>query len=181
MNEICTVLHTEDGRVLGIQYPKLIDSTEGLGELLHLLDGKSKYFERYELVLAVPVGFGIASVLDDEKKPMDNYPFLRLMISEDFPNLIDGSKNRLLNHLCTRYKVWLGNLGSGTRTNLVAVMEHCFDGLVLDRTFTQANADKGIFPVMLREIQKYTTHLIVPGISTGRYRPIRLKHIEQLI
>lgn len=185
MDGFCTVLHTsDDGKIFGLALEVKIESTERFIELLQFIEGKARYFEQHELLLIVPIGFDIASLLSHEmniSKLMDVYPFIRLMITEDFPNLLDGRKNRLPDHLSTQYKLWLGNLGSGARTNLAAVMEGCFDGLVLDRQFTNGNKDKGIFPVVLNEMSKYTNHLIVPGINTGRYRDVRLAHIEQLM
>ena len=172
----CTVLHTPDGKIIGLQLEGQIDSTDLFIELLQYIEGKAKYIEGHDLVLVLPIGFGIASVLNEI-----THPFIRLMITEDFPNLVDGRKNRLLDHLSTQYRLWLGNLGSGARTNLVAVMDGCFEGLVLDNAFTSANRDKAIFPAVLNEMNKYTTHLIVPGINSGRYRPVRLSQIDQLM
>lgn len=184
MDAFWTVLHNEDGKIIGLQCQEKIESTDQLITLLHFVEGKAKYIEEHELLVVLPIGFGIASLLSHEtniSKLLETYPFIRLLINEDFPNLIDGRKNRLLEHLSTSYKLWLGNLGSGVRTNLIAVMEGCFNGLVLDERFTQGNRDKAIFPAVIHEMSKYTNNLIVPGINTGRYRPLRLWHIEQLM
>ncbi|MEN4576453.1 hypothetical protein ABEH22_13785 [Pantoea agglomerans] len=184
MSAFWTVLHSEDGKIIGLQYQGQIESTDQFINLMHFIEGKARYIERHNPVLVLPIGFSIASVLGYEtniSKLLDTYAFIRLMISEEFPNLIDGRKNRLLDELSQRYKLWLGNLGSGARTNLIAVMEGCFDALILDERFTQGNRDKAIFPAVLNEMSKYTNNLIVPGFNTGRYRPVRLSHIEQLM
>lgn len=173
MEAFCSVLNNVDGQIIGLQYQGNFSR-----ELLEGLEDKVQYFMDHNLVLVVPLDFQTVSVLDHEH---DSYPFLRLMINEDFPNLIDGRKNRLLDELSQIYKLWLGNLGSGARTNLKAVMEGCFDGLILDTSFAAGNKDKAIFSAVLNEMNKYTNNLIVPGINTGRYRPVRLKHIEQLM
>ncbi|MCW6030179.1 hypothetical protein [Pantoea sp. JK] len=184
METFLKVLHTADGKIIGLQLEKQIESTDQFITLLHSIEGKAAYLEQHDLMLVTPIGFSIASLLSYEtnlSKLLDTYPFIRLMLTEDFPNLIDGRRNRLLNELCDRYKLWLGNLGSGVRTNLIAVMEGGFEGLIFDTAFTEGNQDKAIFPAVLNEMNKYTNNLIVPGINTGRYRPIRLKHIEQLM
>ncbi|WP_288492956.1 hypothetical protein [uncultured Pantoea sp.] len=180
----CTVLHTEDGKICGLQLEGKIESTDQIITLSHFIKGKAAYIEQHDLLLVMPIGFKIASVLSFEtnlSKLLDSYPFIRLMINEDFPNLIDGRKNRLLDELSQSYNLWLGNLGSGAKTNLVAVMEGCFDGLILDTAFTAGNKGKAIFQAVLNEMNKYTNNLIVPGINTGRYRPVRLSHEEQLM
>lgn len=184
MEDFCSVLHTEDGKIFGLKLEGKIESTDQFITLLHFIEGKATYIEKHDLLLVLPIGFEIASVLSYEtnlSKLLDTYPFIRLMLSEEFPNLVDGRNNRLLDELSQRYKLWLGNLGSGARTNLIAVMEGCFDGLILDTAFTAGNSDKAIFSAVMNEMNKYTNNLIVPGINTGRYRPVRLKHIEQLI
>ena len=182
MDAYCTVLHTHDGMITGLRIDEeLVDSREKFISLLQSIKGKAQYIEQHELLLIVPIGFGIASVLIHETNILEHYPFIRLMITEDFPNLLDGRKNRLLYELSQCYKLWLGNLGSGIRTNLSAVLENVFEGLVLDSAFTSANRDKAIFPAVLNEMNKYTTHLIVPGINSGRYRPVRLSQIDQLM
>lgn len=179
MDGFCTALHNEDGKIFALKLEGQIETVDRFIELLHCLEDKARYIEQHDLLLIVPIGFGVASVLSHETNILDTYPFIRLMITEDFPNLLDGRKNRLLDHLSTQYKLWLGNLGSGARTNLAAVLQGCFDGLVLDKQFTVRNREKGIFPVVLNEMSKYTNNLIIPGIHTGRYRSVRLAHIEQ--
>ncbi|TWD31567.1 hypothetical protein [Pantoea sp. SJZ147] len=184
MDAFCTALHSDDGKVFGLRYQGQIERADLFISLLQFIEGKARYIEQHDLVLVLPIGFGIASVLSYEtniSKLLDTYPFIRLMISEEFPNLIDGRKNRLIDELSHRYKLWLGNLGSGTRTNLIAVMEACFDGLILDERFTQENRDKAIFQTVLNEMNKFTNNLIVPSINTGRYRHVRLSHLEQLM
>ncbi|WP_417878422.1 hypothetical protein [Vibrio sp.] len=184
MDAFWTALHTEDGKIIGLQYQGQIESNDQLIILLHFIEGKANYIERHNLVLVLPIGFSIAPILGFEtnvSKLLDTYPFIRLMICEEFPNLIDGRKNRLLDELCQRYKLWLGNLGSGARTNLIAVMDGCFDVLILDERFTEGNREKQIFSAVLNEMSKYTNNLIVSGFNTGRYRPVRLSHIEKLM
>lgn len=60
-------------------------------------------------------------------------------------------------------------------------MEGCFDGLILDIAFTAGNKGKAVLQAVLNEMNKYTNNLIVPGINSGRYRPLRLSHVEQLM
>lgn len=184
MEAFCTVLHDETGKVIGLHYPKEFKTTQTFFELLQFLDLKAPYFSRYELILAVPISFEVACLLSYEtniSKIIDTYPFLKLVINEDFPNLINGRKNRLLDALCNRYDVWLGNLASGTRTNMVGVLERCFEGLILDTKFTEENSGKAIFPVLVKEVSKYTNRVLIPGVSSGRYQQVRLRHVEHLI
>jgi hypothetical protein len=173
MDGFCTVLHSVNGKVIGLQYQGKYENS-----LLKHIRAMGKYFMDNGLLLIVPVDFHGASVLEHKHEEL---PFLRLMLTEEFPNHSDGHRNRLLNELTVRYKLWLGNLGSNASTNLVAVMDGCYDGLVLDEGFTNGNRDKPIFQTVLNEMSKYCNHLIVPGINTGRYRHIRLRYAEQLM
>lgn len=173
MEGFCTVLHTVNGRITGLQY-----QDKYTPRLLKDIEDKRQYFMDNDLLLIIPVDFHQASVLTHEQNEL---PFLRLMITDDFPNLSDGIRNRLLFELSERYKLWLGNLGSNASTNLAAVLQGCYDGLVLDEAFTDVNRDKPIFQTVLNEMSKYCNHLIVPGINTGRYKHIRLRCVEQLM
>lgn len=184
MDKYCSVVHTEDGKVMGLIYPEVFSTTQGFLELLQFLELKAPYFARNDLQLLVPIDLQMAFLLTHDtniSRLVELYPFLKLMIRESFPNLIDGRKNRLLENLCERYEVWLGNLGSGARTNMVAVMEGMFDGVVLDAGFAEANATMPFFPSVIREVGKYTKYVVVPGVSTGKYREVRLRHVESLI
>ncbi len=173
MDGFCTVLHSVNGRIMGLQYQGKYSP-----QLLRDIGDKRQYFMDNELLLIMSVDFHQASVLIQEHHEL---PFLRLMVTDDFPNLSDGIRNRLLVELSKRYKMWLGNLGSDASANLAAVLQGCYDGLVLDEAFTDVNRDKPIFQTVLNEMNKYCNHLIVPGINTGRYRHIRLRYAEQLM
>jgi len=173
MEGFCTVLHSVNGRIIGLLYQDKYSE-----ELLKQIEANGQYFIDNGLLLIVPVDFEGASVLIHQEHEL---PFLRLMIQEGFPNHSDGPRNRLLAELSERYQLWLGNLGSDTVTNLSAVLQGCYDGLVLDEGFTKGNRDKLIFQTVLNEMSKYCNHLIVPGINTGRYKHIRLRDVEQLM
>ncbi len=82
MEAFCSVLNNVDGQIIGLQYQGKFSR-----ELLEGLEDKVQYFMDHNLVLVVPIDFQTVSVLDHEH---NSYPFLRLMINEDFPNLIDG-------------------------------------------------------------------------------------------
>lgn len=183
MENYCTVLHTPDGKITGLIYPDTFSSTQSLFQLLQYLEVKAPYFARYELVLLVPISFQMAVLLTHEtniSKLVTMYPFMKLMISETFPNLIDGRKNLLLNKLCNRYEVWLANLGSGVKTNMIAVMEKMFEGIVLDKDFAEKNRYIPFFPLVICEVEKYSK-VSIPGISTGMYQEIKLRNVESLI
>jgi hypothetical protein len=84
MDAFWTVLHTEDGKIIGLQHQGQIESTDQFISLLHFIEGKASYIELHDLLLALPIGFGTGSVLSHEtniSKLIDTYPFIRLMIS----------------------------------------------------------------------------------------------------
>lgn len=63
------------------------------------------------------------------------YPFIELLINENYPHLDEGKDNRDLLSLSQMYPLVLGNLGAGNST-----MKAVFDGL-----FTRVMLDKVLF------------------------------------
>lgn len=63
------------------------------------------------------------------------YPFIELLINENYPHLNEGKDNRDLLSLSQMYPLVLGNLGAGNST-----MKAVFDGL-----FTRVMLDKVLF------------------------------------
>lgn len=63
---------------------------------------------------------------------------------------------------------------------MVAVMDGVFEGIVLDTAFAEANATMPYFSSVIREVEKYTKHVVVPGVSTGMYKEVRLRQVDTL-
>lgn len=64
------------------------------------------------------------------------YPFIELLINENYPHLDEGKDNRDLLSLSQMYPLVLGNLGAGNST-MRAVFDGLFTRVMLDKSFIQ--------------------------------------------
>ncbi|WP_121575597.1 EAL domain-containing protein, partial [Brenneria alni] len=108
----------------------LLDQLESITE-------KKCYFIDNNILLSINIDFTMAMFLSQDaytKILLDKLPFIRLEISENFPNLNDGKRNPLLAKLYERYLLWLDDFGSGS-ANIYAVSQSVFQYVKLDKIF----------------------------------------------
>ena len=119
--------------------------------------------EPVDMLRTFPVTYRDAVRIVSNGKPLPD--FMRLVISEDFPNLHDGMDNPLLRDLSGYCKLWLGNLGAG-HTTLKALQDGLFEAARLDAVFMAANSDKPTWPLLLRHLRGYCEQILPPGDAT---------------
>ncbi|MEA9390157.1 hypothetical protein SJI19_06260 [Acerihabitans sp. TG2] len=85
---------------------------------------------------------------------------LRLVVSENFPNLDDGRDNPLIEELCKCAPLWFWGLGSDG-SSMVAVMNRLFEGIIIDGNFYSEYKHRLIFDVMINIVKKYAEYIIV--------------------
>lgn len=140
-----------------------------LKDQLDLIDLKTAYFAENNILCSVCIDFDMAAMLiqDEELATLArSKPFLRLEISEGFPNLSDGRSNRVVQDLATQYRLWLGDLGSG-ESNLRALQENLYDAINIDNAFYQHYSNSRIWPVIIKNITRYCKVIIVEGSDSA--------------
>ncbi len=80
------------------------------------------------------------------------YPFIELLINENYPHLNEGKDNRDLLSLSQMYPLVLGNLGAGNST-MKAVFDGLFTRVMLDKSFIQQQITHRSFEPFIRAIQ----------------------------
>lgn len=80
------------------------------------------------------------------------YPFIELLINENYPHLNEGKDNRGLLSLSQVYPLVLGNLGAGNST-MKAVFDGLFTRVMLDKSFIQQQITHRSFEPFIRAIQ----------------------------
>ncbi|QUG75871.1 hypothetical protein GKQ23_13100 [Erwinia sp. E602] len=170
-------ISTKDGKIFAVEL-----SGGTLAEQLPAIERKRVVFEHHQLLAVLKVSYRDALYLlnMDTKLPA----FVRLMISEDFPNLHDGMSNALLRDLMKFAPLWLGNLGAGN-SNVQALQDRMFEAAVLDRQFILANIDKQIFQSVLVQGGRFC-QIITPMPTNARtwtygIRPINFEKLELLV
>ncbi|ADU72280.1 EAL domain-containing protein [Pantoea sp. At-9b] len=144
-------------------------------EQLNIISHKTAYFQNNNILCSISIDFDMAAILIQEEEIADlakSKPFLRLEISEGFPNLSDGRSNRVLQALAEEYRLWLGDLGSG-ESSLRALQENLYDAVKIDNDFFKIYSNSGIWPVVIKNIMRYCQFIIIEGVeSTEQYHAI---------
>ncbi|MGK3126455.1 EAL domain-containing protein [Candidatus Pantoea formicae] len=180
------------GRPAKAQKKKMLENQ------LSLIDQKAAYFLKNNILCSINIDFDMAAILIQEEEIAElarSKPFLRLEISESFPNLSDGRSNRVLQGLADEYRLWLGDLGAG-ECSLRALQENLYDAVKIDNNFFKIYSKSGIWPVIIKNIMRYCNFIIIEGVESteqchaiekdikavqGRcFKSVRLENIEHL-
>lgn len=81
------------------------------------------------------------------------YPFIELLINENYPHFNEGKDNRDLLSLSQMYPLVLGNLGAGNST-MKAVFDGLFTRVMLDKSFIQQQITHRSFEPFIRAIRR---------------------------
>lgn len=180
----CTPVHTLTGELIAIDLsyrpqplaatgpsgavlPPLLPQDRLLNQLL-IIEEYADYFRQHGLLCSVAIDFQLARAVTESsfiQQILSQLPFVRLKLSEDFPNLHDGMNNPLLRTLIEQLNIiWLDDLGAGD-ANLNALQSNMFEAVKLDRQFYLENVDKPFFTVLINHIRQYTNRVIVEGVA----------------
>lgn len=191
---MCDVLHTPAGRIvaLDLHYDEpqsgshrsvvrrlqleslsIAQREEMLIHQLLSLESKSAMLQQRQWLCSIALDFALAQRVTESafiQQILQYLPFLRLSLSEEFPNLHDGIDNPLIRTLHEQLNIlWLNDLGAGY-ANLNAVQSHIFEAVRLDRRFFAENVHKSMFTVLLRQIMQMTNRLIIDGVEDEAQR-----------
>jgi EAL domain-containing protein (putative c-di-GMP-specific phosphodiesterase class I) len=181
-NYNCVPIHTLNGDLIAL------DLTPGEADLAretlpstkqdpeaHLLDQLltiehyADYFQQHGLLCCLTINFQLAKAVSQSafiQQILSHLPFVRLKLSEDFPNLHDGLNNPLLRTLIEQLNIlWLDDLGAGD-ANLNALQSRMFEAVKLDRQFFLDNVPKPWFSILIANIRQYTNRVIVEGVES---------------
>lgn len=101
------------------------------------------------------------------KKKLIDMPFIRLEISEAFPEMSNSIHNPLLASLSRDFGLWLDDFGAGY-ANLAAVHSGLFETVKIDKTFFWKQVESPLWPGILREIRRDVASIVVEGVETER-------------
>ena len=177
--ELLTRFHREDLPVLNSKYFIMAMTVEGKKELLkqqlEAVEVNASWFRDNRLFCTVNVDTVQARlcVFDrDIIQLLDKLEFVRLEISEDFEGLEKGIEHPILRTLLNvGYRLFLDDLGSG-QANVAALTTGCYEAVKLDRAFYRQEAQKPTFNVMMKNIMKYCSYVIVEGVEQRQELPI---------
>ncbi len=190
---MCDVLHTPEGRIvaLDLHYDEphnclfqrvvrlqleSLTTTQREERLIHQLlslESMAGLLRERQWLCTITLDFTLAQMVTEStfiRQILHQLPFLRLSLSEAFPNLHDGMDNPLIRALCEQLNIlWLNDLGAGY-ANLHAVQSQLFEAVRLDRRFYAENVHKSVFIMLLRQIMQMTSRLIIEGVENETQR-----------
>lgn len=106
---------------------------------------------------------------DNNTGELLKFPFIELLITENYPQLNAGKDNCELLHLSQIYSLVLGNLGAGNST-MKAIFDGLFRHVMLDKNFVQRQISHSSFAPFIRalcaQISPCCNSIIASGIDT---------------
>ncbi|POT57575.1 EAL domain-containing protein [Citrobacter amalonaticus] len=123
-------------------------------EKLTLLETCQHFFIQHKLIAWIYLAPEVVDYLltnDKYASRINRFPFLELMINEDFPELSKGKENQTLKILTTKFPLILSNFGAGDSSGR-AVFDRMFKRVALDKNFIQQRAGKPSFEPFMRAI-----------------------------
>lgn len=142
--ELITHFSSEDGTVRIPTSRVIAQLTEEqhwqlFSEQLELLKSCQHFFIQHKLFAWLNLTPQVATLLLDRDNfagELLKYPFIELLINENYPHFNEGKDNRDLLSLSQMYPLVLGNLGAGNST-MKAVFDGLFTRVMLDKSFIQ--------------------------------------------
>ncbi len=175
--ELITHFSSEDGTVRIPTSRVIAQLTEEqhwqlFSEQLELLKSCQHFFIQHKLFAWLNLTPHVATLLLDRDNfagELLKYPFIELLINENYPHFNEGKDNRDLLSLSQMYPLVLGNLGAGNST-MKAVFDGLFTRVMLDKSFIQQQITHRSFEPFIRAIQAQISPccncIIAGGIDT---------------
>ncbi|MBV4366428.1 EAL domain-containing protein [Erwinia sp. BNK-24-b] len=170
-------IHSLSGELIALELtvlphqnaPTAQNAENRLLDQLLTVERYADYFQLHGLLCCLTIDFPLARAVTESpfiQRILGQLPFVRLKLSEDFPNLHDGPNNPLLRALIDQLNIlWLDDLGAGD-ANLNALQSKMFEVVKLDRQFYLDNISKPFFNVLIAHIHRYTNRVLVAGVES---------------
>lgn len=175
--EIVANFVTEDGNVrmpTELVMPRLSAEEQRclFEEKLALLETCQHFFIQHKLIAWINLTPAVvASLLSDGEfvSHVRRFPFLELMINENYPELSLGKENQILAELAGRFPLILANFGAGD-TSIKAIFDGLFKRVALDKNFVQQRSAslsfESFMQAIISQISPCCDSIMIAGIDT---------------
>ncbi|MGY5957340.1 EAL domain-containing protein [Kosakonia sp.] len=147
------------------------ETLELFTEQLALLETCQLFFIQHQLIAWINISPHIVeALLSDEQlaASVNKFPFLELMINENFPCLNKGNENQILSLLAKQYPLVLANFGTGAASTK-AIFDGLFKGVMFDKNFVHQRLSSSSFEPFIRaivsQIEPYCRSIMIAGID----------------
>ncbi|WP_222890279.1 EAL domain-containing protein [Enterobacter sp. C2] len=141
-------------------------------EQLQLLSVCQHFFIQHQIAAWINITPAVAEKLltdDDLAASVNRYPFIELMVNENYLNLSSESENSLLSQLSSRFTLVLANFGAGAASTR-AVFKGLFARVRLDKHFVSQRLKSPSFqPFMqaiITQVEPYCRSIMIAGIDS---------------
>lgn len=141
-------------------------------EQLQLLSVCQHFFIQHQIAAWINITPAVVERLlrdDDLAASVNRYPFIELMVNENYLNLNSESENSLLSQLSSRFPLVLANFGAGAASTR-AVFEGLFARVRLDKHFVSQRLKSPSFqPFMqaiITQVEPYCRSIMIAGIDS---------------
>ena len=141
-------------------------------EQLQLLSVCQHFFIQHQIAAWINITPAVAEKLltdDDLAASVNRYPFIELMVNENYLNLNSESENSLLSQLSSRFTLVLANFGAGAASTR-AVFKGLFARVRLDKHFVSQRLKSPSFqPFMqaiITQVDPYCRSIMIAGIDS---------------
>lgn len=141
-------------------------------EQLQLLSVCQHFFIQHQIAAWINITPAVAEKLltdDDLAASVNRYPFIELMVNENYLNLNSESENSLLSQLSSRFTLVLANFGAGAASTR-AVFKGLFARVRLDKHFVSQRLKSPSFqPFMqaiITQVEPYCRSIMIAGIDS---------------
>ncbi|MEZ3499869.1 EAL domain-containing protein [Pantoea sp. KPR_PJ] len=139
-----------------------------LFEQLTALSTVVSLLEQRSLFISINIDRDMVQLLEDDARLSWLFScssVIWLEVSENIDFLRDRAARQTLQHLKRRgLRFILDDLGTGF-ANLEALYTGLFEAVKIDKRFFWEQKDKSIFPVLMKNIQRYCPQIIVEGVE----------------
>ena len=141
---------------------------------------QAEFFKENKVICTLNADRDIAQLIcdaSDIRNQLLSMPFIRLEISETFCGMSGPTTDPLLSGLSCNFGLWLDDFGAG-HANLSALQSGLFETVKIDKAFFWKNSDKPLWPVILRELRRHVSSIVVEGVE-NRAQTEQLKGVAE--
>lgn len=122
-------------------------------------------------LLSITIDYEIAVHIVDNlaiQKVIQQHPYIRLEVKEDFPEFNAGQERTVLQSLAACCPLWLDNFGAGN-TSLTLVMSEKFEYIKISKVFFWQHQGTQSLRKVIDHLRPYCSGVIINGVENSQH------------
>lgn len=141
-------------------------------DIIHFISDNESFIRYNELFCTLSIDLSIALLLKHDayiQVLLQSMPYVKLQISDDFPNIGKGINNPDLKSLFNRNNALFLNYLGNVNTRNGAISD--FEVVKIDESYFSSHLYRSTFPEIIKNIIKYCPKIIVSGVFDAKLLP----------